>query len=169
MELQAVAIGGLLALGGGLLSALVTLAIQRRQATSALRLHLFMKQVDAYSAVVRRIGELHLAVVKAVAVATLVPHQRKSAFAELDPLWMATLKELNDQSFFMDRRGGTAALDFVDYVRKLSEGELPSAEEVGVVYGRAVDACHRALSIPNLAQQTYREAAANRSRWRLRR
>lgn len=172
-SIQGVAIGGLLALGGGILSALVTLTMHRRQATGPLRLHLFEKQLEAHAAVVRQLGKVHLGTAAVLATRQLTganSERSRQAARELNDRGLEAMRVLDELGFYLDRSAGEAALRFIDTAHRVRDNGGLTAEELGVAYGQAVATCQRVLSIPELANETFREVVGRRPRqlWRRR-
>lgn len=163
-ELRGVLLGGLMALAGVIVSGLVTLALQRRQATAPLRIHLFEKQLEAHTAVIRQLGKLHLGVGRLLASRLVPGADVTGAARELNALGIETMAVLDEQTFYLDRTAGEAIIGFVALANQIRDGADVSAEQVGVEYGRAVATCQAVLSIPELANATFREARSGRHR-----
>lgn len=154
--LQAVALGGLMALGGVIVTALVTLTVQRRQATAPLRVHLFEKQLEAHTAVIRQLGVLHHAVARLMATRQVAGADPAEATRELNSVGITTMAVLDENTFFVDRTAGEAILAFVATCNRVRDGEPITIDQIGAAYGQAVATCQNVLTIPDLARETFR-------------
>jgi hypothetical protein len=71
------------------------------------------------------------------------------------------MSSMQRHALAIDHSAGMGIAGYLGLVKAVADGAepMPTMEEPGARYGQAVDACHRALSIPELARETYRESS----------
>lgn len=164
MEILAAALGGVLALVGVVVGALVTLWIERRRTAGQIRVALFERRYDGYAAVVAPLSELQDWMVQVcgnLGPQVLTGGDLATFAKEGAPRTNRVTSAMQANSLALDKRGASGILGYLAMVEAIAVGRdaLPTLEVLGERFGQAIAACHESLSIPVLAQETYREAA----------
>lgn len=170
----------LIALAGSLVGSAITVWVQRRERTSAFRLHLFEVQMAAYSTVLEQAAGVFNA---AMDLALFVWDDRDEHRVRVEAASEAADKFfplVAGKSLLLDPRTEALATDLgrmafgiviarsyeLDLLPEGSEkpAKEPSAEEVTRQYGRLRDVAHQALAVGELTEETSRSIRKARKR-----
>ena len=170
MDPQA-AITGLFTLGGLIVGSLVTLTIESRRTSGQLRVALFEKRYEGYEAVLTELSPVHDWMVQVcgnLGPKVLEGNELAEFAREAAIRTNRVTSAIQAHSLAIDRSGMEGVLAYLSLFKAAAEDgvPLPTIQELGERFGMAIDACHRSLSIPDLARATYREAERLRGRRR---
>jgi hypothetical protein len=158
------ALGGLYALAGVILGGLVAIAVEARRTSGQMRAYLFERRFEGYGAVIAELSDLNdwmIQIAGNVAAGAWNPGLQTNFRNESAARVNRVATVMQRHALAIDQSGAIGVLGYLGMVKAAGEGTqpMPSIDVLGTRFGQAVDACHRALSIPELARETYRQSA----------
>jgi hypothetical protein len=129
-----------------------------------MRAYLFERRFEGYGAVIAEMSDLNdwmIQIAGNVAAGMWNPALQATFRDESAARVNRVTGVMQRHALAIDQSGAIGVLSYLGMVKAAAEGTepMPSMEILGTRFGQAVDACHRALSIPELARETYRESA----------
>ena len=158
------ALGGLFALAGVIVGGLVAIAVESRRTSGQLRAYVYERRFEGYAAIIAELSDLNewMIQIAGMAAAGNWTAADQSVFRHDSAAKVNRVAAVMQRhALSIDQAGATGVLSYLGLVKAAAEGTepMPSMDALGIRFGQAVDACHRALSIPELASETYREAS----------